>query len=87
MLKYRGATEVRKDFLRIADEGEAGDIVAVTKHGHPVLAVMPWGSYESLMETVAVLNDKAMMDSIAAGKAALREGKIVPLDKLDASLA
>jgi PHD/YefM family antitoxin component YafN of YafNO toxin-antitoxin module len=79
--------EVRKDFLRIADEGEAGDTVAVTEHGHPVLAIMPWGSYESLMETVTVLNDKAMMHSIAAGKAAIREGKTLSLDELVASLA
>ena len=86
MMKYCGATEVRKDFLRIADAGDAGDVVAVTKHGRPVLAVMPWGIYESLMETVSVLNDKVMMDSISAGEKASREGKTISLDELAASL-
>ena len=87
MLKYRGATEVRKDFLRIAEEGDSGDTVAVTKHGRPVLAVMPWGLYETLMETVGIANDPAILKAIADGEAAIRGGKTVTLDELSASLA
>jgi prevent-host-death family protein len=77
---------VRKDFLRIAEEGDAGDTLAVTKHGRPVLAIMPWGLYEQLMETVAIMNDAALMESIAKGEAAIREGKIMTLDEVSASL-
>jgi prevent-host-death family protein len=87
VLKYREATEVRKDFLRIAAEGDSGDTVAVTKHGRPVLAVMPWGLYETLMETVGIANDPAILDSIAKGEAAIREGKTITLDELSSSLA
>jgi prevent-host-death family protein len=87
MLKYRGATEVRKNFLRIAEEGDTGDTVVVTKHGRPVLAVIPWGLYETLMETVAVTNDRAMMDSIGAGEMAIREGRTISLDELSTNLS
>jgi len=86
MLKYRGATEVRKEFLRIAEEGDSGDTVAVTKHGRPVLAIMPWGLYEALMETVGIANDPAILNAIAEGEKAIRDGKTISLDELSENL-
>jgi len=62
MIIYRGATDVRKDFLRIAAEADGADTIAVTKHGQPVLAVLPWsihaaGRYRIIhrLETDSVL--------------------------------
>ncbi len=41
--------------------------VAVTRRGKPVLALMTWDLYESIVETLEVMGDEELM-------AALREG-------------
>lgn len=87
MVTYMGATEVRKDFLRLADRAKDGDTVAVTKHGKPVLALIPWSMYESMLETASILGDRAMLDSIIAGEASIQAGAAVSLDDLESSPA
>ena len=49
--------------------------IAVTRRGKPVLAVMSWEFYESLLETLEVMGDEKLitmlrqsLDDIAAGK-------------------
>jgi antitoxin YefM len=46
---------------RLAEEPGA---VAITRRGKPVLAIMPWDLYESLVETLEVLGDADLMAAL-----------------------
>lgn len=44
--------------------------VTVTRHGEPVLAILPWNLYESIVETLEILGDQ---DLTAALRQAIKE--------------
>ena len=52
--------------------------VAITKRGKPVLAIMPWNLYESLVETLAILEDEDLMTALRRGVAEAEAGKSIP---------
>jgi len=60
--------------------GTAGT-VAVTRRGKPVLAVMPWDLYESLVETLEILGDPEMMAALRQSIRELEQGKTVSWER------
>ena len=68
---------------RLADEDRT---VAITRHGKPVLAVMSWELFESIAETLEIMADADMMTSMQRGLEDVREGNLVPLDRVAADL-
>ena len=56
-------TSLPEEFEKNPQSGEA----IVTRRGKPVLAVLPWELYDSIMETLEIMGDEEMM-------AALRQG-------------
>lgn len=56
--------------------------VLVTKRGHSVAVMMSVDDYESLIETVNVLADKAGMARIKKGIREIKNGKTVGIDDL-----
>lgn len=69
---------------RLSAENRAA---ALTRHGKPVLAVMPWDLYETIMETMEIMGDADMMDALRESIEDVREGNLVPLDQVKAELA
>ena len=61
--------------------------VALTRHGKPVLAVMPWELFESIMETMEIMGDVDMMAALRQGIEDVREGNLIPLEQVKAELA
>jgi len=61
--------------------------VAITRRGKPVLAVMPWDLYESIMETLEILGDVAMTADLQKGIEELAAGKGVSWEKAKRELA
>ena len=59
--------------------------LTVTHHGKPVLAILPWEFYDSLVETLEVLGDAEFMASLRKGIQQLKEGKGIPLEKVKES--
>ena len=60
--------------------------VALTRHGKPVLAVMPWELFESIMETMEIMGDADMMAALRQGIEDVREGNLIPLEQVKAEL-
>jgi PHD/YefM family antitoxin component YafN of YafNO toxin-antitoxin module len=58
------------------------EAIAITEGGKPVLAVLPWETYESPMETLEILSDPAAMAAIRAGEEAITRGKTVPWEQV-----
>jgi prevent-host-death family protein len=51
--------------------------IAVTRRGEPVLAILPWDLYESIMETLEILSDEGLMASLRQSIKEVSEGKAV----------
>lgn len=55
-------TEAREQLTSLPEELDRHPgAVAVTRRGKPVLAVMPWDVYESIIETLEIMGDEALM--------------------------
>ncbi len=76
--------EARKQLTSLPEqferEGDA-DVVAVTRRGKPVLAVMPWEFYEALTETLEVMSDDTLMESLRQSIGELKAGKTIPWEE------
>ena len=68
---------------RLSAENRA---VALTRHGKPVLAVMPWDLFESIMATMEIMGDVDMMAALRQGIEDVREGNLIPLEQVKAEL-
>ncbi len=53
----------------------------VTRHGKPEVVMISVEDYESLLETLDVQSDKALMKSIKQAEKEIKTGKGVPLEK------
>jgi len=69
---------------RLSDEREA---VAITRRGKPVLALMPWELYESIIETLEILGDEKTRSALKRGIEEIASGKGIPWTKAKRSLA
>ena len=49
--------------------------VAVTRRGRPVLALMPWELYDSLIETLEILGDSELVSELRQGILEIEAGK------------
>lgn len=82
MTKSLCISEARNKLLEMADElGDQPIVVAVTRRGKNVLAILPWEFYETLEETLDVLADEDLMVSLRRSLKEAKRGKIIPWEK------
>jgi antitoxin YefM len=55
--------------------------IAVTRRGEPVLAILPWGLYESIVETLEILSDEELMGALRQSIKEVSEGDTVSWDR------
>ena len=55
-------SEIRDEITRLPEhfDQESG-AVTVTDQGKPVMAILPWELYDSLIETIEILSDDELM--------------------------
>jgi antitoxin YefM len=83
-------SQVQDKITRLPEQfAEDPEAVTVTRHGKPVMAILPFNEYqslvetvESLMETIEILQDKELMAAFRQGVQELAEGKGRPLDEV-----
>ena len=51
--------------------------VTITRHGRPVLAILPWEFYESIVETLEILGDPDMVAALRASLEDVKRGRVV----------
>ena len=76
-------SEIRDEITRLPErfDQEPG-VITVTQHGKPVMAILPWELYESIMETLEVMSDPELMASFREGVKDIEEGRVQPLDEV-----
>ncbi len=70
--------EAREQLTRLPDQfaqEQNPEPVTVTRHGEPILAILPWDLYESLVETLEILSDPETIAQFRASVAALERGE------------
>ena len=77
------AAELLRDYLEA--NGVACELIArvperavsITRRGRPVLAVMPWEFYESIVETLEILSDPEMASALRESVEDIKRGRMV----------
>jgi antitoxin YefM len=74
--KTLAITAARDQLTHLPEEFEARSItsVAVTRRGTPVMAILSWELYESLMETLEIMGDPQAMSDLRQSIAEIRDG-------------
>lgn len=79
-----------RNMLANLPEQLAGDTddcaTVITRRGKPVLAVMSYEFFDSLIETLDIMSDHELMDSLKKGINDIKEGKTTPWEKVKAEI-
>ena len=51
------------------------ETIAITRKGQPVLAVLPWDVYESIVETLEILGDKETVERLRMAISEIEDGR------------
>ena len=89
MVETLSIGQARERLTRLPEQlAEAGNLhaVMVTRHGKPVLAVLPWELYESIVETLEVLSDREQMTALRESIAELARGETVAWEEVKGEL-
>jgi len=87
MLKDIPITAARHELTSLPERlAKAPGAVAVTRRGKPVLAIMPWDLYESLVETLDIMGDAELMASLRQGIKDIEEGRTYSMEEVKRDL-
>ena len=78
-------SEAQKELTRLPEQFEEGpEAVTVTRYGKPVMTILPYNTYKSLLEaiealqeTIEILQDKELMAEFHESVEALKNGETV----------
>src|SRR2546425_3079444 len=72
-------TKARRALLDMPERlAKASDkTVSITRHGRPVLALLPWELYESIIETLEALGDPEATAALRSSLEDIRKGRLV----------
>ena len=84
-LKVVPVTEFRTRALEaVRRVNRLGDEVIITAKGRPAAVLVPYEEWETIAETLAIKQDRKLMNQIRASLRYLRRGgKGIPLEKVD----
>lgn len=87
MHKLLPMTQARHELTSLPELlAEEPGAVAVTRRGEPVLAILSWDLYESLLETLEVLSDDDLMKALRQSLKEADRGEMIPWDKVKAEM-
>ncbi|MGI2905769.1 type II toxin-antitoxin system Phd/YefM family antitoxin [Tolypothrix sp. VBCCA 56010] len=85
MSKYLSITEARRQLLDLPDELNDEPVI-ITKHGKPVMAALSFEQYESLLETLSILGDRAFANQLQESIAQAERGETISWEEAKAKL-
>jgi antitoxin YefM len=83
MLKDISITEARHQITSLPERfAKEPGAVSVTRRGEPVLAIMPWDLYESIVETLEIPGVPDLMSALRQGMKDIEEGTSYSMDEI-----
>ena len=81
-------SEARKRFLALPEKlaREPERAVTITRRGQPVLAVLPWEFYESIVETLDVLSEPELVAALRESLEDIERGRLLNHEEVGARL-
>ena len=81
-------SEASKEFLDLPEKlaRELERVAIITRRGQPVLAVLPWESYESIVETLEVLSESELMAELRESIKDIERGRLLSHKEVGARL-
>ena len=80
-------TEARDELTSLPDKlSHSHETVTVTRRGKPVLAILPWEEYETLVETLDIMSDKALMATLRRSLKEAKQGKLISWNRVKGKL-
>ncbi len=82
-------TQARHELSRLPEEfveDDSSDAIAITRRGKPVLAVLPWDLYDSLVETLEILSDEDLMAAVRQSIKEMQAEELIPWDEVRSTL-
>jgi prevent-host-death family protein len=82
-------TQARHELSRLPEEfsvDDTSDAIAITRRGKPVLAVLPWGLYDSLVETLEILSDEDLMVAVRQSIKEIQAEELISWDEARSAL-
>ncbi len=73
--------EARSKFTQLPKELHNTDTLTVTSRGKPVLTVIPYELFESIVETLEIMGDETLMKLVRQGIKEYKRGKAIPWDE------
>jgi PHD/YefM family antitoxin component YafN of YafNO toxin-antitoxin module len=72
-------SEARKALLDLPEKlaRTPSRAATITRRGQPVLAILPWELYESIVETLEILGDPEMVTALRESLEDLKRGRVV----------
>jgi antitoxin YefM len=61
--------------------------IAVTRRGKPVLAIMTWEDYQSILETMEILSDDKAVEQLRRSIKEVKGGKTIPWKEAKARIS
>ena len=74
--------QLPEEFARDPEEGT----VTITRHGKPVLAVMPYELFDSIMETLEIMSDPELMAALRQSLQEIARGETLPWEEVKKEL-
>jgi len=89
MQKVLSIVEARNRLTQLPEEleHEKGNAVTITRRGKPVLAVMPYDLYDSIVETLEVMSDPELMALLRQSIQEANEGKLLEWETVKQEMA
>lgn len=71
-------TEAREMLTRLPERlAEGRQALALTRRGKPVMALMSWDLYQSIVETLEIMGDSDLMAALRQSIKEVGEGKVI----------
>lgn len=88
MVAKLSMAEAREQFTRLPEqfEKEPGSTIQVTRYGKPVMVVLPWDVYESIIETMEIMGDPDLMAALRQSASDIVQGRTSDLAAVKARL-
>jgi len=79
--------DARRELTKLPEKLVANPAtVAVTRRGKPVLAIMTWDDYQTIIETIEILGDDEATEQLRRSIKEVKEGKTIPWKEAKARL-
>ena len=80
MVKQMSISETRKRITSLESELSYDDTISITNHGKEVFALIRWDTYESIAETLEILNDDKYSEMLKKGIQQVKNNELIDFD-------